>query len=72
MAQPDDLIQQEVDVFLLRGRIRQHTPEEIDFGSQRLIANQNRPLLHHPAFDPRSHLQRRGENITVKYKPGQY
>ncbi len=48
-----------VDVFLLCSRIGEHTPEEIDFGSQRLIANQNRTLLHHPAFDLRSHLQRR-------------
>lgn len=66
MAQPDDLVQQEVDVLLLRGWIGEHTPEEIDFGSQGLVANQNRALLHHPAFDLRSHLHRNGSPSKIK------
>lgn len=60
-----NLIQQKVDVLLLSGRIGKHTPEEIDFGSQRLIANQNRALFHHPAFDPRSNLQRNILKIII-------
>lgn len=60
-----NLIQQKVDVLLLSGRIGKHTPEEIDYGSQRLIANQNRALFHHPAFDPRSNLQRNILKIII-------
>lgn len=66
MAEPDDLLQQEVNVFMLCGRIGEHAPEEIDFGSKRLIANQNRAFLHHLAFDLRSHLQRREERKTIE------
>lgn len=56
MAQFDDLVQEEVDVLVLCSRIGQHTAEEVDFGSQRLIANHDGAFLHHPGFDLRSHL----------------
>jgi len=49
----------------LCGRVGEHTPEEVDFVTQRLIANQKRALLHHPAFDPRSHLQRRMKHFEI-------
>lgn len=69
IAEPDNLTQQEVNVLLLCSRIGEHTPEEIDSGSQRLVANQNRALLHHPAFDSRSYLQRDKVKITIGMNP---
>lgn len=56
MAQSDNLLQEEVNVLLLRGRIGQHTAEEVDLQPQRLVANHDRAVLHHPGFDLRSNL----------------
>lgn len=66
VAQLDNLVQQEVDVLVLRGGVRQHASEEVHLGSQRLVANHSRAFLHHPGFYLRSQLQRQKEIKVFK------
>lgn len=57
MAEPFYLLNEEVDVFEGRSRVRDHHPEKVDFVALWLVADHRGPVLHHPGLDHRSHLE---------------
>lgn len=56
LAQSFYLFNEEVDVRLCGGRVRDDHPEEVGLVALRLVANHGRARLHHQGFDFRSHL----------------
>lgn len=55
LAQPLYLLNEEVDVRLGGGWVRDDHPEEVGFVPLRLVANHGCPRLHHQGFDLGSH-----------------
>lgn len=56
LAQSFYLLNEEVDVRLGGGRVRDDHPEEVGLVPLRLVANHGRARLHHQGFDFGSHL----------------
>lgn len=69
MAQPLDLLDQEVDVRPAGSRVGNDHAEEIDFISLWLVTHHGGTRLHHPRLDLWGHLL---QTFEENYKPNIY